>query len=155
MPLFNVPENIKSDYEHIVLQLVKTADIISENTRSCIKKALFKEKLIKGKDKPIKNFIFFIDSIFWHDTESEFYNVLNELIPVLESNSDAVDLKIQWVRSLSRVSEKLFDEYSQSMQFSVVDPERVAFARRDLRRYNYEGGKKIRETLDLSEKSNK
>nr|WP_321497762.1 type I-E CRISPR-associated protein Cse1/CasA [uncultured Methanolobus sp.] len=147
MPLFNVPENIKSDYEHIVLQLVKTADIISENTRGCIKKALFKDKLIKGKDKPIKNFTFFIDSRFWHDTESDYYNVLSELIPMLETNSDTVNLKIQWVRSLSKVSEKLFDEYSQSMQFSVVDPERIAIARRDLRRYNYEGGKKIRETL--------
>jgi hypothetical protein len=67
----------------------------------------------------------------------------------LENNSDTVDLKIKWIRTLSKVSEKLFDEYSQSMQLSVVDPEKVSIARRDLRRYNYEGGKKIRETLGL------
>jgi CRISPR system Cascade subunit CasA len=142
MPLFNVPDQVRSSYESVVSQLVKTAEIIGYNTRSCIKQALFKDNSIKGD-------MSFIDSRFWHDTEPEFYRVLNKIIPELESTSDITDLKIQWVRALSKVSEKLFDEYSQSMQLSVVDPEKVAIARRDLRRYNSEGGKKMRETLGL------
>lgn len=142
MPLFNVPENIRSTYEPVVSQLVKTAEIIGNNTRGCIKQALY------GKS-PVKGDISFIDSRFWHDTEPEFYSVLNKLISQLETGSDLTDLKIQWIRTLSKVSEILFDEYSQAMQFSVVDPGRVATARRDLRRYNSSGGKKIRETLGL------
>jgi len=142
MPLFNVPDQIRLSYESVISQLVKTAEIIGYNTRSCIKQALFKDNSIKGD-------MSFIDSRFWHDTEPEFYRVLNKLIQELENNPDVADLKIQWVRTLSKVSVKLYDEYSQSMQLSVVDPEKVAIARRDLRRYNSEGGKKIRETLGL------
>lgn len=142
MPLFNVPDNIRPGYEMIVSQLIKTAEIIGNNTHGCTKQALY------GK-KPVKGDISFIDSRFWHDTESEFYRILSELITELERKNDPVDLKKQWVRTLSKVSERLFDEYSQSMLFSVVDPERVALARRDLRRYNSEGGKKIKDTLGL------
>ena len=142
MPLFNVDEQIRNNYESQVSKLIKVAEIVDNNTRNCIKQALYGKKSIRGD-------ISFIDSRFWHDTESEFYNVLNKLNSELESNSETVDLKIQWVRFLSKVSERLFDEYSQSMQFSVVEPERVAIAHRDLRRYNSEGGKKIKEILGL------
>lgn len=148
MPLFNVPQNIRPTFEFIVSQLVKTAEIIGNNTYDCIKHALFSENRLKDKKKYL-SFDNWIDFRLSQDTESEFYNTLNEIISELEHNSEVFDLKIQWVRTLSKVSERLFDEYSQSMQLSVVDPEKVAIARRDLRRYNSEGGKKIRETLGL------
>ncbi len=146
MPLFNVPKYIQSNYEHVVAQLIKTAEIIENNTRGCIKQALYGKNTLKGD-------LSFVDMRFWQDTESEFYHILKKLISELEHDSDVFELKTEWIRSLSRISEKLFDEYSQSAQFSVVDPERIAIARRDLKKYNSKGGTKISQTLGLPKKS--
>jgi CRISPR system Cascade subunit CasA len=146
IPLFNVPEQIKSNYESVVSQLIKTAEIIGNNTRGCIKEALYGKNTVKGD-------LSFIDLRFWHDTESEFYSILNRLVSELDHDSEAFNLKIEWIGSLSRISEKLFDEYSQSALFSVIDPKRVAIARKNLRKYNSKGGAKISETLGLPKKS--
>jgi CRISPR system Cascade subunit CasA len=154
MPLFNVPDHIKPKYESIVSQLIKTAEIIGNNTYNCIKKALFSENQLKDKKK-YRLFDNWIDSRFCQDTESDFYHILNKLISELDHDSNVFELKIKWIGILSKESEKLFDEYSQSAQFSIVDPERIAIARRDLRKYNSKGGKKIRETLGLPKKSEK
>lgn len=142
MPLLNVPDGVRSAYETAISQLIKTAEAIGINTRGCIKQALYGSVTLRGD-------LSFIDARFWHDTEPFFYSSLSEMATLLENGQDVVELKLKWIRHLKRVSENLFDEYSQSMQFSVVDPERVSKARRDLRRYNSEGGKKIRDILGL------
>ncbi|WP_305064280.1 type I-E CRISPR-associated protein Cse1/CasA [Methanococcoides sp.] len=148
MPLFNVSDEVRPGYEQIVSRLVKTAEIIGYNTRSCVKKALFGDNTPRGD-------LSYIDSRFWHDTEPDFYNILNQLMDVVDDEAMVLELKMKWHKELSRISEKLFDDSSQSMQFSVIDPERAALAHKDLRKFNSDGGKKIRETLGLPEKKKK
>jgi len=146
MPLNHLAADLKPAYEIAVSQMIKTASLIAYNVRACVKKALF------SKDANIsveKSFFDSIDSQFWQDTEPEFYQILNELKTALQTKQPVQDLKLSWLRMLSKEGEILFDRYSQSSLISVGDPKRIALARKDFRQFSSPFNKKIIELLDL------
>ncbi len=146
MPLIHMSADIKPAYEITVSQMIKTASLIAYNVRTCVKKALF------SKDANIsveKSFFDSIDSQFWQDTEPEFYQTLNEIKTVLQTKQPVQDLKLSWLKKVSKEGEILFDRYSQSSLISVGDPKRISLARKDFRQFSSRYNKKIIELLDL------
>lgn len=143
MPLIIVNEDIRAEYENVISQLIKSADIIAGNTRSCIKEALFRYS------SNAKGDLSFIDSRFWKDTEPEFYSTLHELHGFLAKGENTIELKLSWLKSLAKKSLKLFDEYSQSEFIGTADPKRISLARRDLGKYNSPKGQKLKMILGL------
>ncbi|MDV2482238.1 type I-E CRISPR-associated protein Cse1/CasA [Methanoculleus sp. Wushi-C6] len=143
MPLIHVDEAVRERYESVVTALIKTADLVAGSTRSCIRKALFGDRKDAGGNIPE------VDSRFWQETESEFYAVLEALREAMERGEDTTSLKLQWLSSLSREAEALFDVYSQADLIGVANPRRIALSRRMLRNYTSQRNKKIRDALDL------
>jgi len=143
MPLIHIDPGIRPEYEAIVGRMVKTARLIASNVRKCIKKALFDPKAKISGD------LWSVDSQFWQNTESSFYQVMNELKTTLETRQETTPLKLRWLGILSNEGEILFDRYSQSNLISVADPERIATGHRDLMRYCSPYNKLIIQLLDL------
>lgn len=143
MPLIKVDPSIRADYEAVTAQLIKAALLVAESTRKAIIKALFSEKA------DVKGDVSVIEARFWKDTESRFYEVLDDLKKAMEVGGETAELKREWLHAIRRKAEKLFDEYSQSALIGVADPRRIATARRELRNFTSPTTKKIRETLDL------
>lgn len=143
MPLIHVSADIKPEYEINVSRLIKTANLVAFNVRTCIRKALFKPNATVAGD------LSFIDSQFWQDTEPSFYQTLDELKVALQTKQDIQDLKLRWLSILSKKGETLFDRYSQSNLISVADPKRIALARRDFKIFSSPQNKKIIELLNL------
>ncbi len=149
MPLINVDDNIRINYESVIERLIKISELVANNVRKYVKEAMFR------RPADVKGDFSFIDNRFWNNTEPEFYNALENLrIALLDGNNavdaDAVvDLKYEWLKILFKTGEQLFDDYSQSNQIEVADPKRIALAHRNLRKFNQKKNKKIIEILDL------
>jgi len=143
MPLIHLDQGMKEDYESIITQMIKTADWISYNLRSSVRKALFRPEATISGD------LSFIDSEFWQNTEPSFYQMLNELKTALQTKHSVDDLKLKWLRFLKNEGEVLFDRYSQSSLISVADPKRIALARRGFNIFSSPYNKKIIKLLDL------
>ena len=143
MPLIHVDENIREDYESVIERLIKTSEFVFKNTIINIKSAMFK------RPGDVKGDFSFIDTHFWNDTESDFYQTLDKMREAMLNGKDTNGIKLQWLKILSRTGEQLFDNYSQSNQIEVTDPKRIVMARRNLHRFNSERNKKIIEILDL------
>lgn len=152
MPLTCIDKEIRPEYEAGVSQMIKTANLISSNVRMCLKDALFSPDTKVSLDK---SFFETMDSRFWQETESEFYQTLVDLKNAIETRQSLLDLKLHWLAVIANEGERLFDYYSQSNQIALVNPRRVAIARRNLRVFSSKNNKKIIELLDLPKQEKK
>jgi CRISPR system Cascade subunit CasA len=143
MPLITVEENLKTDYEQTTTQLVKICEYVVSNIKGCIKHAIF------DPNHNVNGSFSFVESRFWKDTEPKFYATLHELHEVVLNGEDKAEIKLKWLKYLSNTALELFDEYSQSDFIGIVNPERIAHARKDLLKYNSKNWKKVKEILDL------
>jgi len=148
MPLVHIDKKNRSEYETRVSQMIKTANLIVFNIRSSIKKALF------APGSEISGYLSIIDSEFWQNTEPDFYRTIDELRTNLENQQSLNNLKLRWLSILSQEGEMLFDRYSQSNLISVANPQRIALARRDFKKFSSSYNKKIIELLDLQKPEN-
>ena len=143
MPLIHLDQGMKEDYENIVARMIKTADQVSYNVRSAVRKALF------NPGAKISGDFSFIDSEFWQNTEPSFYQMLNTCKTAFLMKQPVDELKLQWLLLLTKEGAALFDRYSQSDLISVADPKRIATARRDFAVFSSPYNKRIIELLDL------
>ncbi|MDW7725512.1 MAG: type I-E CRISPR-associated protein Cse1/CasA [Candidatus Methanoperedens sp.] len=150
MPLINVDDSIREYYESVIEQLIRVSELVSDNVRKYVKEAMFR------RPGDVKGDFSFIDNRFWNNTEAEFYATLEKLRIAFSDDTDIiVDIKLQWLNTLFRIGEQLFDEYSQSNQIDVADPRRIALAYRNLRKFNQKNNKQIIKILDLPVKTTK
>lgn len=150
MPLINVDESIRENYESTIEQLIRVSELVSDNVRKYVKEAMFR------RPGDIKGDFSFIDNRFWNNTEPEFYSTLEKMRIAFSAGTDTVvDIKLKWLNTLFRIGEQLFDEYSQSNQIDVADPKRIALAHRNLRKFNQKNNKQIIKILDLPDKQTK
>jgi len=141
MPLLNVGNPVRKEYEEKVGDMVRAAKEIATNTRSAIKKAWFR------RPGDTKGDTTFVDNSFWQETESDFYSILNNFTIAIEAGNDTQPAALQWLSVLCRQSLKLFDNYVWEGSIENGDPKRVVIARKELERYNR--GKKIKELLGI------
>ncbi|MEW6489318.1 MAG: type I-E CRISPR-associated protein Cse1/CasA [Thermodesulfobacteriota bacterium] len=141
MPLFACPEDIREDFAFRAASLVRGADVAAFETRSHVRKALFKP----GSD--VKGDLSFVSGRLWQETEPAFFGALPRIREVLQTGGDVVPEVEAWHRLLVRTAERIFDDLSQTGAFEAADPKRIALAWRDLQKVLR--GKKLRETLGL------
>jgi len=142
MPLISASDTVCKDYEYHISAMVSSAQQVCRETRSQIKKALFK------RPGDVKGDFSFINSRFWQETKPDFFTCLYKLRDGLENNSDVVPILEKWYKRLKKVAETIFDDTSQTGAFDAADPKRIAIAWRDLQKGIY----KVREQLGLPAK---
>jgi len=153
MPLITVGSDISQEYESSIFQLIVSAEMIKEKLRECIREAILSKK---SKLKPNLSFV---ELQFWQETESTFYQTINELHIALQSNTffDLSNTRKKWLDYLQRTALSSFDRYSQWDQIiSTTNPRRIVDARINLRKFLY-GNNNLYAMLDLEkpEKSTK
>ena len=95
MPLITVEEDLKVDYEQTTIQLVKISEYVVNNIKSCIKLAIF------DPNRNVTGSFSFVESRFWKDTESEFYDALHELHKLVLNGENKAEIKLKWLKYLS------------------------------------------------------
>ncbi|MCO5383528.1 MAG: type I-E CRISPR-associated protein Cse1/CasA [Methanosarcina barkeri] len=138
MPLIHVDEDIFSVYESTIASIIKISEIVANNVKISIKKSM-------GDN--IKGDLSFIDTRFWTETEPEFYILLDKLNKILKKGLDTLNLKREWLETLSKYSEILFDSYSQSNQLDTSDPKNISQAHQSMQFFNSEKNTKIAHLL--------
>jgi len=143
MPLISVHPSIREKYESVTEKMILTADLVAKTTRDQIRKALFDRPADKKGD--LKS----IDSEFWQNTESGFYQTLSLVEQDLIAGNNGTEPKQQWLEILRNESGKLFEQYAQTQMIAEADPKRIARAWRDLRLFTSAWNKNVRNTLDI------
>lgn len=141
MPLILTNEAIREAYEFYIAALVKSAQLVSRETRTQIRKALFKP----GNE--VKGDLLFIESRFWQETEADFFTALPLLRDALTAGREIRSILEDWHKRLVKEADDIFNDISQTGAFDAADPRRIALAWRDLHKALY--GKKLREQLGL------
>ncbi|WP_321507310.1 type I-E CRISPR-associated protein Cse1/CasA [uncultured Methanoregula sp.] len=145
MPIITLNSELSQDYEAVIFQLITSAEMIILKLRKCIRNALFSQK------SKVKVNLSIVDSQFWQDTESNFYQTINELKIALQQQKslDAREIRSKWLNLLKNEALSRFDQYSQSDQIiSTTNPCRIMDARQDLLKFlNWD--KKLYNMLDL------
>jgi len=149
MPVFEIDEDIRPQFEQAAQAFVESASYASSMTISQIKAALFSNKSEAKGDFSV------ISSRFWQDTETAFYDALKSAESILpekgfEGLSDQGGPNHVWFGILRHEVFDLFDEYSLSLQIGESNPGRIARARRDLSR-QFHSKKGIRTLLNIIE----
>jgi CRISPR system Cascade subunit CasA len=144
MPMYQIGETFRQDFEVTVRQMISAA----ETTKGYLINAL-KDAWFEPKDPRRKKDVSFIAQAFWQDTESDFYDRLDELVRMLTEVDDglaaAVHIKRPWHEVLCRQALRLFDQWAASSVIEYEDPRRIAKAHNQLRRSLY--GAKLREKI--------
>lgn len=141
MPLLTVPAEIRESFALHTTALVRGAELAAGETRSQLKKAMFRVA------PDVKGALSFVSGRFWKETEPAFFEQLHSLRAALVANEDPVRMLREWHQVLTRAAERIFEDYAQSGAFDAADPKRIARAWRDLRRALF--GKKLLESLGL------
>lgn len=144
MPLVLVDDKIRGFFEFHTAALVNSAQHVSRETRTQIKKVFFKS----GTD--MKGDLSFVESRFWQETEGDFFECLSKLRDALNRDDEVVSILGGWHKRLARMAETIFDDVSQTGAFDAANPKRIALAWRDLQKRIY--GKKLREMLGIPAK---
>jgi CRISPR system Cascade subunit CasA len=141
IPLISVESSIKGAFEDGTVNMIKASSEIVGNLRSAAKAAWFK------RPGDIKGNMSFVDSTFWQNTESVFYETLNGIITALASGGDSISARIAWHKTLCDEALRIFDMLAWNGPVEDADPRRVVKARKAMESYN--NGKKIKELLGL------
>lgn len=142
MPLILTKDTIRESYEFHTAALVNSARQVSRETRTQVKRALFKPRL------DVKGDLSFISSRFWKETETDFFASLNKLREALDKEQDVVPVMESWHKRLVRMAETIFIDVTQTGALDATDSKRIALAWRDLHKGIY--SRKLREILGLT-----
>ncbi len=74
----------------------------------------------------------FVDTAFWHDTESSFYRILSLLIKNINDNTIVSKCTSEWLKIIRNQSIELFDTWALSEQEEGINMKRVVHARNRL-----------------------
>jgi CRISPR system Cascade subunit CasA len=156
MPLINVEEQILSAFELEAAKILKLAEIAFYNTQRSVIKVL-QESVFKGTDKINQDKLSKIDytnTRFWSNTESSFYDILDEVHQLLLCGNSTFETEQKWLKFISKVSMGIFDDYSQASQIEVTNPKRIAKVRGELLFFNSLSNKEIQQLLEISKNGN-
>lgn len=141
IPLISVEPSIRGAFEDSIADMIKASSEIVGNLRSAVKAAWFK------RPGDIKGNMSFVDSTFWQNTESVFYESLNGIKTELASGGDSILAHNAWHKTLCDEALRIFDMHAWNGPVEDADPKRVVTARKSMESYN--NGKKIKELLGL------
>lgn len=130
MPLYHLENPYRDIFVDTVRDLLSATGLVADNLRGSLKNAWFKPKA------KVRGDLSFIANSFWHNTEHDFYTLLDRLYSVVTQGEDETALCQSWFLVLHKASLGLFDIWVVSGSVEDGDPKRIALARRDLRKFN-------------------
>lgn len=163
MPLLFIDLSLRQAYENVVAGMVKAAVIVGENLRIALKnaihgKAIFDpitrkirweyrdiKKLSTDEDKRRAKVLYetredtaliSVESIFWQNTEPQFYELLTEITRSYTGDAAAIAFLEDWHTCLCDEAQRLFDLFSWEIAIEDSDPKRIVIARNEMRKYN-------------------
>jgi CRISPR system Cascade subunit CasA len=126
MPFILVSAAIRELYEMQIAQLIQTADYAQIQLKKFGKMGMYR------RPENVKGDFGFFGTLFWQETEAAFYTALSELAKNLSESADTQAVKLSWLRSLTRASLAIYDQYAQSDTIAEGDPKRIVVNRRKL-----------------------
>ncbi len=133
MPLIEVSDTIRADYEVSIAQIVRAAQQVNDILHGCVKDALYKsERVDVAKSQKNTKNISIVKARFWSETEPLFYSTLSNLKRLLEAGESIDAEKRHWVGNARKTALTLFDLYSQSQYVDEYRPKAVIAARKRL-----------------------
>ncbi len=129
-PMFNVPNDKSEDVNDLVSLMVDSVVETINKINECVKDAWF-----KAKKKPSGD-MSFLDTAFWSQTESRFYQLLKQ---ALELDGEDAVIKKQWKDYIRSQALSLFDQWAMSDGNEDGDMKRCVKARTDLEKWLYTG----------------
>jgi len=145
MPLYAIDEEHRPAFGEQAQRLISSATIVAKAVRSCIKEAWSK------RPKDIKGDTDFLKNLFFKDTESKFYRMVEDLLGALKAGERAEKVMKTWHSTLIRSAYDLFDFWSENGYFAHSDPKRIVKARDKLAKTLH--GTNLRAKLGLPPKS--
>ena len=130
MPIYYLDDVRKELFTEAVHDLVAASGYIAENLRGALKRAWFKPGV------KVRGDLSFIENSFWKNTETSFYNRLDELHRITIDEHEDTNLRHNWFGILNKESIDLFDLWAAGSNIEDGDPKRIALARRDLLKFN-------------------
>ena len=143
-PLYTIPEEMRLDFSKRIQILTETAGQFAKFVRSRIKEAWFK------RPEDAKGDTTFLKQCFYHHTESDFYQAVEELQTKLSEGTDRKVLQM-WHKTLCKAAMDLFDYWATRGDFTQADPRRIAKAREKLRRQI--NGRQIQQQLQVTDQT--
>lgn len=126
LPVFNISIDNANKIENKVNIFIFTADKIMFAIRLAIKEAWYKNP------KEAKGDFSFIDNSFMQNTESRFYNLLEQITYNIEDTEIISKCGKEWSLIIRQEAENLFDKWALSNQDAGVDMQRIVKARNGL-----------------------
>jgi CRISPR system Cascade subunit CasA len=146
-PLFLLNRNIRELFIERTQSMVSAAVEVSGYVRGSIKDAWFKRL---GDAKGDTSFL--VES-FFHNTETDFFDMLKKSRNDLETGDNGIAVLNVWHGTLKKVAIELFDYWAARGDVSVVNPRRIAIAHSKL--INLLNAKKMKKLLLLPDKKEK
>ena len=142
MPLFPLSPEDSIDVKDSVSLLVGAAFEAAQNLRSSVKSAWFK------RPKDARGDMSFLDTSFWQQTESTFYQNLGRLVKSPSDKNLVVKIATQWETEIKETVRNLFDSWALSAQEDGLNMKRVVKARAELEKW-LKNGKQMKELKNL------
>jgi len=122
LPLYYLPESIRSEFAERVDALAKTAAEAADYTRSCVKDAWF------ARPADAKGDMSFITRSYFERTERDFFGFLERLRDCLQADGDSLPLLHEWHGVLRRTALRLFEWQTSQGGIENGNPRRIAKA---------------------------
>ena len=147
MPLYQLGDERNAEFASVVRTLVNAADLARVYLLGGLKEAWFSDKA-PGR----KHDMAFISQAFWHNTESEFYKMLQQCADELSEGKDGLEASLpvrqQWHVVLLNEALSLFSQWANSDAIAHGNARRIADAYNKLRKSLY-GPKLCKTTLNI------
>jgi CRISPR system Cascade subunit CasA len=140
MPIYHLAEDQRERFMTEAGNLLFAAAQVAGNLRSALKKAWF------SPGATVRGELGFVTEAFWHDTEEEFFALMDALHQHVTGAAPAPDRR-EWLRVLNNCAMRLFDSWAASGALEDEDPRRIAIARNELGRFNH--SRKIKARLGI------
>lgn len=132
MPVYPLDSPAAKRISDMATILVNAAQELARSVRYAVKAAWFKSP------KDARGDIFFIESLFWQNTEADFYALLSDFVSQMNSSAIKNDVSDRWQKVLTSQTFNLFDQWALAQQEEGLDLKRIVQARNNL---NYTIGK--------------
>jgi len=142
MPLFSLSPEDSIIIKNRISFLISAAVEVAKNLRTSVKSAWFK------RPKDAKGDMSFLDTFFWQQTESTFYQSLSQLVKAPSDRDLVVKIAKEWEREIKKTALNIFDSWALAAQEDGLNMKRVVKARAELNKW-LRNGKQMKELKNL------
>lgn len=126
LPIFFLPPEKRRVFIYEVNKMIRAASDVAYFLHSHVKEAWF------SRPKDVKGDTSYIKTVFFDDTESEFFSVTESVLHALEVEEETASLLEKWRQIIINMAECLFDRFALQDTDEPKSMKRIAAASRSL-----------------------